>query len=158
MVESFRHSWASIDKLRVGRWGEQFVAMALTQRGFDTYVPAVDDRSVDLLVRAAVGTHRFIELQVKTMRLDRWAYVFMRKRYFTPHADRYLSLVLLTEHEPDPSIYFIPSLVWQQPNLTFVSRDYEGKQSEPEYGINIARKRLDLLEPFRLSAGKPIAF
>jgi len=56
-------------------------------------------------------------------------------------------LVLLQENEV-PSIYLIPSHVWLNENALFRDRNYEGKQSEPEWGINISKKNMDLLKAY----------
>jgi hypothetical protein len=47
-----------------------------------------------------------------------------------------------------PKIYLIPSSVWSKPNNLFVSRDYEGKKSKPEWGLNLSKKNLPLLTQF----------
>ena len=47
-----------------------------------------------------------------------------------------------------PSLYLIPSIAWNQPDSLLVSRDYEGKKSRPEWGLNISEKNLPLLERF----------
>jgi hypothetical protein len=43
----------------------------------------------------------------------------------------------------------IPSFVWKEKNALFVSRDYEGLKSKPEWGLNISKKNMALLETFR---------
>lgn len=47
-----------------------------------------------------------------------------------------------------PALYLVPSISWLKPNALFVSRDYEGKKSEPEWGLNLSRRNLYLLDPF----------
>jgi hypothetical protein len=43
-----------------------------------------------------------------------------------------------------------PINAWNQPDSLPVSRDYEGKKSRPEWGLNILEKNLPLLERFRV--------
>jgi hypothetical protein len=45
-------------------------------------------------------------------------------------------------------LYIIPSIVWLQPNALFVSRDYKGKKSNPEWGLNLSKRNLILLEEY----------
>lgn len=146
--------WSELDKLRLGRWGEQFAAMALMRRGFDVYVPFVDDRSIDLLVRFDGDERQFAELQVKTVRLGKApSYAFMRKRLFPINDSRYLALVVIADEGSEPALFLIPSSVWATPKAPFSSRDFEGKKSDPEYGISISRTTLPMLAPYQLCGG-----
>ena len=45
-------------------------------------------------------------------------------------------------------MYLIPSNIWKKPNKLFVSRDYKGKKSVPEFGINLSEKNLPKLDEF----------
>ena len=142
-------TWATLDTMRVGRWGEQFVAMALTKAGLDVYLPAVDDRSIDMLVRLDGDPVRFAEFQVKTVRLARPSYIFMRKRLFPIGPSRYVALVVLIEGQSDPEIFLIPAAAWVDPKAPFVSRDYVDRKSEPEYGLTVSLAVLPHLDPYR---------
>ena len=42
----------------------------------------------------------------------------------------------------------IPSVSWNKPNSLLVDRNYEGLKSKPEWGINLSKKNLELLEKF----------
>ena len=148
-------TWAALDTLRVGRWGEQFFGMALTRAGLDVYQPFVDDRSIDLLVRLDGDPVRYAELQIKTVRVVRPSYVFMRKRLFPISPMRFLGLVVLIEGRSDPDVYLIPSSVWNEPRAPFVSRDYVDQKSEPEHGLTVSAATLGLLEPYRLERQLP---
>jgi hypothetical protein len=144
-------SWAGLDPLRVGKWGEQFVAMALLRSGFDVYVPAVDDRAIDMLVRMEGSSPRYIEMQVKTLRPPAGNYVFMRKKHFVISPSRYLALVMLHEGKAEPDLYFIPSRCWLDPQPPFSSRDYVGLKSQPEFGLAVNGKNMDQLQRFRFT-------
>lgn len=147
-------SWAELDKLRLGRWGEQFAAMALMRGGFDVYMPFVDDRSIDLLIRLDGNERQFAELQVKTIRLGKVpSYAFMRKRLFPLSDSRYLALVVIMDEQSEPAIYLIPARVWADPRAPFTSRDFVGKKSEPEYGVSVSRANLSLFDGYRFCGG-----
>ncbi|WP_219587809.1 hypothetical protein, partial [Vibrio parahaemolyticus] len=49
-----------------------------------------------------------------------------------------------------PKLYLIPSTVWNEPNSLFVSRDYEGRQSKPEWGLNLSGRTLPMLEDYEI--------
>jgi len=141
-----RYKWKSLNKIQVGTYAEYFVKMELTMHGFQVYTTEVDDRGIDFVTRATGG--RFIEVQVKSSRGT--GYIFMEKTKFLLSQTLHLALVLFIEGE-EPVLYMIPSIVWNEPNSIFVSRDYdkEGQKSKPEWGINLSQKNLSALEPYR---------
>lgn len=139
------HAWSSLSKQRLGRYAEYYVKMAFTLGGLDVYTPEVDDRGLDFIVRAGPG--RFYEFQVKAARgLN--TYMFMRKAYFVPSPDLYLAVALFTEGR-EPDLYLVPSTRWLDPSPPFVSRDYEGLKSPPEWGLNLSKGAVPTLEPYR---------
>lgn len=144
-IESAPKAWSNLNKAQMGRYAEYVVKMELARLGCDVYVPEVDDKAIDLLVRLAPG--RYAEVQVKSVRGSR--YVFMRKDVFALDECRYLALAVFTEGRW-PDTFLIPATVWAAPDAVFVSRDYVGLKSRPEYGLNLSSMALTLLEPYRL--------
>ncbi len=143
---SRQHLWTALSTQQLGRYGERLAHLEFSAHGLDVYVPDVDDRSVDFVVRSA--NRRFIEIQVKSIR-DR-GYVFMRKRLFQPHADLHVVLLVFVNGRL-PDMFLIPSLTWLALPLRagFSSRDYgTGLKSEPEWGLQITARTLPLLEDF----------
>lgn len=138
-----RYQWNALNKQQVGTYTEYFVKMELTMYGFEVYTTEVDDRGIDFVARKARGP--FIEVQVKSLRT--YGYVFMRKAHFELRDNVYLALGLLFQDEP-PRLYLIPATTWLNPNEVFVDRNYEGRKSEPEWGINLSPKNMKALEPF----------
>jgi hypothetical protein len=139
-----RYTWSRLNHLQVGRFAEYFVKMEFALYGFEVYTAEVDDRGIDFVVRHEPA--RFYEVQVKSVRgLN---YVFMLKDKFPLRPDRIAAVVILLEEKP-PELYLIPAVAWKQPNALLVSRDYEGKQSEPEWGLNLSAKNLPLLAGYR---------
>ncbi len=112
--------------------------------GFQVYETEVDDRGIDFITRHENGP--FIEVQVKSIRS--YGYVFLEKKKFMPKEYLYLALVIFTEGHL-PELYLVPSIIWRNPDTFFVSRDYEGLKSKPEWGLNISKKNIVLLEPYR---------
>lgn len=139
-----KYNWSKLNNQQVGAYCEYFVKMELTMYGFQVYSTEVDDRGIDFVARHQRGN--FLEIQVKSLRST--GYVFMQKEKFTIQNNLYLALGLLFEGQP-PDLYLVPSTTWEVPNSVFVSRDYEGLKSKPEWGLNISRKNMADLEPFR---------
>lgn len=139
-----RYDWNHLNKQQVGAYAEYFVKMEFTMHGFQVYRTEVDDRGIDFVVRYERGP--FLQVQVKALRSDS-GYVFLQKSKFQLADDLYLALGLLLESQP-PKLYLIPSTVWLAPNTVFVSRDYEGLKSLPEWGLTVSRNNLAALEQY----------
>ena len=140
------HTWKQLSTQRLGRYAEYYVKLALTLRGLDIYTRVVDDRGLDFIIRSGPG--HYAKIQVKAAR-GLSTYVFMRKAYFAPAPTLALALALFREGA-EPDLYLIPSTVWLDPKSPFVSREYEGLKSPPEYGLNLSAGALTTLEPYRL--------
>lgn len=141
-------SWAHLDRLKIGRYGEYYAKMALVRAGYDVYSPEVDDKAIDLVVRVPESPPRYFDVQVKTVRSAKPGYLFLRKKHFAIETNRYLALVLLREGE-EPSMYMVPASCWSDPQPPFSSRNYEGLKSEAEYGLTLSNGTLRSLEPYR---------
>ena len=138
MKDSF--NWNKLNHLQLGKYAEYFVKMNFVLHGFDVYSSEVDDRGIDFVVRK--DDHTFYDVQVKSVR--NLNYIFFRKEYFKPRENLLAAIVLFNQNE-EPNLYLVPSVLWQSPNDLFVSRDYEGKKSQPEWGLNLCTKNLPLL-------------
>lgn len=139
-----RYQWSTLNKQQVGAFAEYFVKMEFTMYGFQVFGTEVDDRGIDFVARHNAGP--FIEIQVKSLR--RPGYVFMRKDKFLLREELYLALAMLTDGF-EPKLFLIPSLTWNQDNSIFVRRNYQGKKSKPEWGINVSAKNLSALDEFK---------
>ena len=139
-----RLDWSHLNHLQLGRYAEYFVKMELTLFGFEVYSSEVDDRCIDFIARRGGGP--FYEVQVKSVR--GYNYVFIPKAKFPIAPHRLLALVLL-HAGCEPEFYLIPMPAWQTPDALLVSRDYEGKKSEPEWGVNLSAKNQALLDTYR---------
>ncbi|MEH7457600.1 hypothetical protein V7183_10290 [Bacillus sp. JJ1127] len=140
-----KYSLKELNKLQVGRYGEYLTKMEFTLYGFDVYTSEVDDKAIDFIIRK---DGKYYDIQVKTCR--ELGYVFLQKHVFSLRDNLFVALVLLNEGK-EADFYLIPSKVWESPNGTFVSRDYEkeGQKSKPEWGINLSKKNLPGLEQYR---------
>jgi len=138
-----RYNWKSLNRQQVGAFSEYFVKMELTMYGFQVYSTEVDDRGIDFVARYDKGP--YISIQVKSIR-ER-GYVFMQKDRFELSVDLYLALAILTEGN-EPELYLIPSEAWRNPDALLVDRNYVGKKSKPEWGLNLSKKNLGMLEKY----------
>ncbi len=148
MNEFDKISYAELNHLQIGRLGEYWTKIILTLNGFDIYTSEVDDKGIDFVVR--VSKEKYIDIQVKTVR-EKTSYVFVSKETWNNELreNLFLSLVLLFDCR-EPKVYLIPSISWREENNLLKSRDYlkEGQKSKPEWGLNISKRNLHLLEKY----------
>ena len=137
-----RFDWARLNPLQVGRYAEYFMKMEVTLCGFEVYTTEVDDRGIDFVMRR---DGQFYEVQVKSAR--RLNYVYFDKSKFELR-DTLLAAIVLLQQGAAPELYLIPSTAWRTPTPLLVSNNYVGKKSEPDYGINLSKKNLELLKPY----------
>jgi hypothetical protein len=74
-------------------------------------------------------------------------YIFFPKDKFVLRENLLAAITLFADGN-EPALYLIPSTVWLQPNALFVSRDYKGKKSDPEWGLNLSKRNLTLLKEY----------
>lgn len=131
---------------KVGTFCEYYAKMTLISYGVNIYTTEIDDHGIDFV---AEGRNGFLKFQVKGMR-GTSNYVFMLKEYFDIEDDAmFLFLMLLIDGE-HPDMYIIPTSAWRQKSSVFVSHDYEGKQSKPDYGVNVSKKNMPELAKYKL--------
>ena len=136
-INPISYKITNLNSQQVGKFAEYFAKMEMTLHGFDVYTSEVDDKGIDFIVRK--NCNEYIDIQVKSLRKP--GYVFMPKSKFIPRNNLFLILVTLLDGNP-PQMFIIPSSCWNTPDDLFVSRDYKGLKSEPEYGITVSRKNM----------------
>jgi len=130
-----QNNWSKLNHLQLGKYGEYFAKMEFTQASFDVYTTEVDDKGIDFIVRK--NETEYFDIQIKSIRNSN--YVLMKKKVFKPKKNLYLALVLFEENEI-PTLLLIPSLDWENKiHKSLVDRNYDGKKSDPEWGINITK-------------------
>lgn len=140
------YQWSKLTHLQVGRYAEYFFKMQFVLLGYDVYAAEVDERGIDFVLRREPGD--YWDVQVKSIR--KTGYVFFPKSKFRIRANL-LAAVAIFQDGREPDLFMIPATQWLKPNGVFVDRDYEGLKSAPEYGVNLSRKGIKTLEPFRFS-------
>jgi len=135
--------WTTLTTQQLGRYAEYLARLRFARSGMDVYIPEIDDRGIDFIVRTARGD--FYEIQSKARR--QLLYFYIEKSKFPISKARYLYLSLFTDtKKEEPDIFLIPSIAWLKPNALFVDRPYD----DPEVGLQFSKKNMHLLEPYRI--------
>lgn len=139
-----RFNWSELNNQQKGTYGEYFAKMEFTMFGFEVYSSEVDDRGIDFIIRKGSC---FYEVQVKT--ITDINYQFIKESKFKTSQTFVVVLVRLVQGE-EPQLYVFTGDQWLDGNDLLVYRAYEGKKSDPEYGINVSKKRLDSFRNFTI--------
>lgn len=150
-----KYAWQHLNHLQVGRYAEYFAKMEFTLFGFDVYTVEVDNRGIDFVIRIRRQVEgipgedhyedHYYDVQVKSVRgLN---YIFLPKATF-PLRKNMLAVVAVFIGGALPDLYLIPATTWCETNSLFVSHDYEGLKTKPEWGLNLSMKNKPLLAPF----------
>jgi hypothetical protein len=118
--------------------------MELTMHGFDIYTSEVDDKGIDFVARK--GASKYWDVQVKSVFKSK--YIYFAKSAFDIQQANLLAAVVPFVDGHAPSIYLIRAQEWKSPNGLLVSRDFEGRGSPPEWGLQLATKNMTLLSPY----------
>jgi len=121
--------------------------MEFTRLACSVFSSEVDDRGIDFVIRTQ--RRQYYEIQVKSSR--DMNYVFLPKSKVQMAENFLVALVLFLRDQENPDLYLIPMTAWSQDSRLFANREYPGKTSDPEYGLNLSARNLKLLEPFRFS-------
>jgi len=140
------YNWERLSNIQLGRFAEYYAKMELASYGLDIYTSEVDDHGVDFV--AKVNKERFVEFQVKSkLKTD---YVFVSRRHFSIEKDNLFLFLIIFEAHHSPQCFIIPATAWNQTNDLLRFREYEDLKSEPEYGLNLSKKNMHLLEEYRV--------
>jgi hypothetical protein len=132
MQKHEKYDWSRLNHLQVGKYAEYFVKMEYVLYGFDVYSAEVDDKGIDFVIRK--GHDRYYDVQVKSSR--GFNYIFFPKDKFELRDNMPAAVVFFLPNQA-PDLFLISSMAWCTPNRCFVSRDYEGKKSKPEWGLSV---------------------
>ena len=137
--------WSQLNHLQLGRYAEYYAKMEFASYGFEVYTSEVDDHGIDFV--AKLRGNEYLEIQVKAVRKTNYVFMQKDKRDIT-NANTYLVLLLFDDGKL-PDVYLVPATAWQNPNLLLCDKDYEGLKSKPEYGINLSKKNMALLNIYK---------
>ena len=134
-------NWDDLSSQQLGRYGEYYAMMEFTSYGLEVYRSEVDDHGVDFIAKNKSG--KIYEVQVKSVRNN--SYTFIRNNKIELDDNHLVFYIRFNDGEL-PDCYVFPATVWNNPNEVFKSRDY----SKPEYGINMCKRNLELIQKYRL--------
>lgn len=138
--------WSRLNPLQVGKYGEYLAKMEFVLLGCDVFTSEVDDHGIDFVVRTRQGQHFDVQVKAFRSKAGRTNYVFVQKSKFKVAPSLLLMLVRFVDGEA-PRLFLIQSGVDDSHNPILESRDYgEGKQSPPEWGLTLSKRKLALLE------------
>ncbi|ABN51765.1 MAG TPA: hypothetical protein DEF39_06610 [Hungateiclostridium thermocellum] len=120
--------------------------MEFASYGFEVYTSEVDDHGIDFIAKTKSGV--FLEIQVKSIR--KLSYVFVQKEKWNIESPNTYLALLIFEDGKFPESYLIPATAWKTPNELFCDRDYVGLKSKLEYGLNISKKNMKLLQEYKM--------
>lgn len=139
-----KYHWKELNHIQLGRYAEYFTKMEFTLYGFDVYTSEVDDKGIDFVIKKNSST--YFDIQVKSIRNNN--YIFFPKSKFMPRSNLFAAVVVYLEGKP-PELFIIPSTEWKKPNELLVEHNYIGKKSNPEWGLNISKRNLHILEKYK---------
>ena len=142
-----RQAWSDLSKPQVAGAGVQLISQKFTSAGFSVATPS--ERTPTRLVVQRYGGPAYA-VRVATCRPPGGNYAFFTKKSMGLADDTLVALVLLQDGCA-PDLFLIPTVAWRDPSPLLVDREYEGMQSEPEWGISVTGKSRPLLEPFMFS-------
>lgn len=137
-------SWLGLNKREVASVGLQVAAQLFARDGFAVSVD--DSRGRTRLGVARPGGPSY-RVHVRTVRPGPVAYAYFTKADFQPATDLLAILVVLDEGHA-PAAYLIPAWAWKDTSPLLRNRDYVGRASAPEWGIQITGKSRPLLAEF----------
>lgn len=137
------YDWSRLNALQLGHYAEYYAKMEFSSYGFEVYTSEVDDHGIDFVAKK--GDSQYYDIQVKSVR--GYNYIFFQKDKFILRNNLYAAITIFMPLEP-PHFFLIPSINWLEPNALLVSRDYVGKKSKPEWGLNLSSKNINLLNHY----------
>lgn len=136
-------------------WWERLSGAELNERSREQFGHELERRGMRVYARSRQPlevydtSRRHWELVVRSSRRNSYCYV--EKRSFPLGDQRLVGLAQYQAGAADPLLLLIPLRLWDAPwgrlHEVLKQRNYEGKASEPEWGIDSQRH---LLTPFRL--------
>ena len=135
--------WDKLNNYQMGWTAKNYVVEKFTSFGCDIKEPFLDTRYFDFTLRMPAG-HLY---QVKVSSVRGLNYIFFEKNKFKIKLSHMAVIAIYAQYEL-PKLYLVPFIVWLEPNSLFVSRDYVGLKSKPEWGISLSEKNLPILEKY----------
>ncbi|GGL55700.1 DUF4365 domain-containing protein [Sporolactobacillus putidus] len=143
--------WSVLNNQQLGSFGEALARLEFLSYGYYVYNNEVDDHGIDFIV---CKDGKYFDIQVKSFRKPikngTSNYVLIKKKYFNNTKENLYVYLLYFVRGESPRHFMIPAKAFQDENDLIRNRkDYP----EPEFGLNISKKNMPLLEPFEILNG-----
>jgi hypothetical protein len=135
-----KFNWNGLTGLQSGKYAEYYTKMEFALYGLEVFVPEIDDRGIDFIVR---NKHKqFFEIQVKSLR--KFDYVEMKKSTFEISNENLFLVFILLAQKKLPDIFFIPAKEWKEPNALF-------RDNKDNWGFNVKKENMDILNKYKFN-------
>ena len=143
---------AQIGTVEKGKVGELYVIRKLLLKGASVFLPVVDTKGIDAIVRKNDGT--LLEIQIKTTIAEEQAGWFNVYNVDQHQANRFVIVGVDMSHEP-PDVWIFPARVFIKYSIKATMKDGSilyrlGLESKSRQHSN--RVRRDILRPRYLNA------
>lgn len=143
--------WSKLNRQQLGTYAEYYAKMRFTVCGWSVFTSEVDDHGIDF-VASPVKAGTYFEIQVKSICASNYVYIPKDKMCHdqanNPLPKNRIVCVANFIDGQEPDLYLIPAPEWNKPNELLRDRNYEGKQSKPEWGINLSKKNQHILDKY----------
>ncbi|APC38893.1 hypothetical protein [Clostridium estertheticum] len=97
------------------------------------------------------GKADFFKLKVKSIRKPNTGYIKIKKKDIDTQDNSLFIATILFYRDEISKIFLIPVVDLTGDNDLFRDRDYKGKKSTPEWGLNVTEKNMNILNQYELS-------
>jgi len=130
-----------MNRLELHRRAVELLGQEFVRHGFKVDAAEPETASQTFVV------HKLTKHRVKVKSSRDFRYNYILKKHMKPHGSLIVGFVHFVTGE-DPHLYLIRSTEWLTPSDLLRSRDYPGLASDPEYGLQLSRKNVPLLEQY----------
>ena len=145
-------NWEKLNKIKLGKYAEQYAKMEFSSYCFDVYSNDVDDHGVDFIVKSPSSI--FYEIQVKSIRIDKNHSAEIDKTKMNLSNERFLVCFVIFKEKELPCLYLLKPNLWSENNNGDLSKIFHTNPTN--YSIRPYKKNLFILNNF--SFDKQIVF
>lgn len=138
--------WSNLNTAELGKYSKVYIKEKFKEMGFNIIECVNASQNIDFYIKNDDKTYKF---KVKSLRKPNTSYAFIPKDRFDVN-DKSLFMVLVMFYKDYASIFIIPAQDWLNENRLLRNREYKGKKSKPEWGLNVSEKNMDLLDDYKL--------
>lgn len=130
----------------LGKYAKVFLRETLENLGVN--VIDYKHNEDDICVKAKA---EIFKLKVKSIRKPNTGYIKIKKKDIDTQDNSLFIATILFYRDEISKIFLIPVVDLTSDNDLFRDRDYKGKKSTPEWGLNVTEKNMNILNQYELS-------